>query len=304
MPTGGTISHVMEYHCQYTDQLRKKRKAWHDGKLKYFQLTNKFQLFTEGGILLCSEFVTNSRQLGNVLDQEGFGNVEHRIFGSYVVIISDLEREYDNEINLYRPHHQPKMQALGRVMLNYKRTDSSISPSNAVANKEPSDQTSCNITTDTNTTAPITRHTLSLQLNKPFKPPKLVGSPTLKPNALMAPRKKAKTVQACVRTSEATPSMTLAFNKPYRAPRMKSCPIQQLKTEDDFPTTQTSKRSQAYYSQPSPHTKSTFGTSQHSVDHESPQIHNSSDPPNNHIALTNRVQSRKRTISHDPITLN
>ncbi|AMD21826.1 HFL030Cp [Eremothecium sinecaudum] len=137
-------SQVIEYQCQYTDQLLKKRKTWHDGKLKFFRLTNKFQLFDEEGVMLSSDFVTNSKKIANICDEEGFGVVEHHIFSSYLVIIEQVQCEYTKEINLHQDKNTnvSRRQVLKSTHTKQKATD-------------------------------ITRHSLSLQLNKPFKPPKL-----------------------------------------------------------------------------------------------------------------------------------
>lgn len=86
---------VREYSCQYTDQIRKKHKTWQDGKLKYFSTNNKFTLYSDpDSTLLSSGYVTNSKELGIVLDPAGFGRTEHKVFGRYVIIIEDLLTEY------------------------------------------------------------------------------------------------------------------------------------------------------------------------------------------------------------------
>ncbi|CAR25349.1 Mte1p [Lachancea thermotolerans CBS 6340] len=92
-------SHIKEYYCQYTDQLLKKHKTWHDGRLKFFELNKKFQLFTvDDNVLLGSGFVTNVRRLERILSESFFGKEEHKIFSQFLVIIDCLEREYDRDI--------------------------------------------------------------------------------------------------------------------------------------------------------------------------------------------------------------
>lgn len=92
------LSHVVEFSCQYSDQVRKKQKVWHDGKLKYFQINNKFMLYTEDNVMLSSSFVTNTKELNSYLNEEGFEITEHKIFGSFVVVINEIIAEYDREI--------------------------------------------------------------------------------------------------------------------------------------------------------------------------------------------------------------
>lgn len=85
---------IKEFTCQYSDQIRKKHKTWHDGKLKYSEFNNRFQLFTEDGVQLSSKLLTNSKQVADILNDESYGIEEHRIFGSYFVIILELSSEY------------------------------------------------------------------------------------------------------------------------------------------------------------------------------------------------------------------
>lgn len=93
------LSHVVEFSCQYSEQVRKKQKVWHDGKLKYYQINNRFLLYTEDDTLLSSIFVTSAKELNVYIDEENFGVVEHNIFGRYVVVIEEIIAEYDREIS-------------------------------------------------------------------------------------------------------------------------------------------------------------------------------------------------------------
>lgn len=93
------LSHVVEFSCQYSEQVRKKQKVWHDGKLKHYQINNRFLLYTENDVLLSSTFVTSAKELKVYIDEENFGIVEHNIFGRYVVIIEEIISEYDREIS-------------------------------------------------------------------------------------------------------------------------------------------------------------------------------------------------------------
>lgn len=94
------ISHVVEFTCQYTNQIRKKHKIWHDGRLKYFELNGRFLLYSEvDNVLLSSSFKTNKKEIDCILNQEGFGNDEHQIFGQFLVIINEITCQYEREIN-------------------------------------------------------------------------------------------------------------------------------------------------------------------------------------------------------------
>lgn len=92
------LSHVVEFSCQYSDQVRKKQKVWHDGKLRHYQINNRFLLYTTDDVLLSSVFVTSSKELKIYTDEDNFGIVEHNIFGRFVVIIEEIIGEYDREI--------------------------------------------------------------------------------------------------------------------------------------------------------------------------------------------------------------
>ncbi|SCU77514.1 LAFA_0A02058g1_1 [Lachancea sp. 'fantastica'] len=155
MATYGTqISHVREYYCQYTDQIHKKHKSWHDGRMKYYQLNHKFQLFSlEGGMLLGSTIITSSRRVEHILNANGFNKEEHKIFGQFLVLIDCLQCEYDRDIS-------GKARELS-VSYNIKKyTEDAI-------DSEPCQAKSGKFTT------PVIRHndSLALKFNKPFRRP-------------------------------------------------------------------------------------------------------------------------------------
>ncbi|SCU80617.1 LAMI_0B03158g1_1 [Lachancea mirantina] len=88
MPEGAT---VWEFECQYTNDVHKKRKTWHDGKLRFHESNSRFQLYSEqDNVLLGSEFVTNAKQIEHILDFKGFGSEEHKIAGRFLVIIQEF----------------------------------------------------------------------------------------------------------------------------------------------------------------------------------------------------------------------
>lgn len=152
------IPRVIEYNCQYTDQIRKKHKAWHDGKLKYFHVNSRFILYSiDDGKLLCSAFITNVRELENILDPVGFNLEEHRIFGRFIIVISDKICEYDGEVmsqantNIERqspktrnPQSETKMRENRQVVKNIINSNSNSGNS------------------------------LALKMNRPFKPPRRI----------------------------------------------------------------------------------------------------------------------------------
>ncbi|CCE92431.1 Mte1p TDEL_0E01880 [Torulaspora delbrueckii] len=88
----------MEYSCQYSDQVRKKHKTWHDGSIKFIKSTKRLTLYSldQRKQSLSSTFMTNSRDLEKVLDPRGFDVEEHRVFGRYVVIISGILRNSES----------------------------------------------------------------------------------------------------------------------------------------------------------------------------------------------------------------
>ncbi|CEP63661.1 Mte1p LALA0_S08e07712g [Lachancea lanzarotensis] len=155
MATYGTqISHVREYYCQYTDQIHKKHKSWHDGTMKFYQLNHKFQLFSiDGGMLLGSTIITNSRRVEYILDANGFNKEEHKIFGQFLVMIDRLQCEYDRDIS----GKARKTSASYNVK---KYIEDVGHPENG--NSNPS-----------NTSTPVVRHndSLALKFNKPFRRP-------------------------------------------------------------------------------------------------------------------------------------
>lgn len=85
----------MHYSCQYSDQVRKKHKTWHDGELKFVKSTKRLTLYSveDKKQPLSSTFLTNSRDVDRVLDSRGFDVEEHRVFNRYVVIVTGVLRE-------------------------------------------------------------------------------------------------------------------------------------------------------------------------------------------------------------------
>ncbi|CAL9728908.1 hypothetical protein MOUN0_F01486 [Monosporozyma unispora] len=195
------LSHVVEYSCQYSDQVRKKQKIWHDGKLKYFQINNRFMLYTEDNVMLSSSFVTNSKEVSAYLDEEGFEITEHKIFGSFVIVINEIIAEYDREIrhiktttapsftnnknlaqsndNVVSVHH---VQYPDKMVL--KNSTEHFAHSKATSSTPLAKKPSSNMTR-LNSMSPVvkkeqgggmTSSGLALKFNKPFKPPRMANS--------------------------------------------------------------------------------------------------------------------------------
>lgn len=157
------LSHVIEYACQYTDQIRKKNKVWHDGKLKYFQINNKFQLFTEeGNIMIGTEFITNKKEVADIINREGFNTTEHKIFRQYIVIISEAIQEYDREIQI-----TAKAKDMPQTRLNHSDTGNTL-------NKQVPRGNSSQQNLKVNST--VVRSSLALKINKPFKKPRMINT--------------------------------------------------------------------------------------------------------------------------------
>ncbi|KOG99540.1 Mte1p DI49_2005 [Saccharomyces eubayanus] len=174
------LSHIVEYECQYTDQIYKKRKIWHDGKLKYFQINNRFMLYTEkDNILLTSEFKTSSKELKAILNPEGFDIEEHRIFSQFLVIISGIIDEYDRDIQVTASHVrtdppilsvQKKQPASSECVptLNHISTAREIHSNTKVT--IPKDKQK----QDSGARGGFNISKLTLKVNKPFKKPKRI----------------------------------------------------------------------------------------------------------------------------------
>ncbi|CAI4062242.1 hypothetical protein SKDZ_07G2940 [Saccharomyces kudriavzevii ZP591] len=174
------LSHIVEYECQYTDQLYKKRKIWHDGRLKYFQINNKFTLYTEkDNILLASEFKTNSKELRGILNPEGFDIEEHRVFSQFLVIISSIIEEYDRDIQVTASHvrtdvpnsslqRQQLVISQGVPTLNHTSTAREIHPKRKVVTSKNKQKE------DDGAEGGFNISKLTLKVNRPFKKPKRI----------------------------------------------------------------------------------------------------------------------------------
>lgn len=159
----GVVSKVKEYYCQYTNQLWKKHKTWHDGKLKYFLLNNKFQLYTvEDNVLLSSEFVTNMHQLQHILDSTGFGAEEHKIFSQYIVVIESLHCQYERDINGFIKDNK-------RYFIS--KADERSHPSTTMV----PNRTITAVPPEHSLSRTRFSNSLALQFNKPFQPPRRIS---------------------------------------------------------------------------------------------------------------------------------
>lgn len=171
------ISHVIEFSCQYSDQVKKKHKTWHDGKLKYYEFNNRFMLYPDGSnTLICSTFITNSKVVTSILNSQGFGTSEHKIFGRAVVIITDLICEYHKEIQ-----HQKSDDSLNTIPVHrtiVKETTNELindtfvhEEANRSAQPRKKNQLLIKKSIIKNENNPPS---LALKFNKPFKAPKRI----------------------------------------------------------------------------------------------------------------------------------
>ena len=176
------LCHIVEYECQYTDQLYKKRKIWHDGRLKYFQLNNRFMLYTEkDNVLLASEFKINSKELKAILNPEGFDIEEHRIFSQFLVIISNIIEEYDRDIQVAATHVRAYPSNLSVQKQRPLISDNAPSLNHISTAREV--HSNIKVTTpnrkqteDNATKGGFNISKLTLKVNKPFKKPKRILS--------------------------------------------------------------------------------------------------------------------------------
>ena len=172
------ISRVVEYSCQYSEQVRKKHKAWQDGKLKFYEANNRFLLYNEdSNTMLYSTFITNSKIVAAILNPQGFGTSEHKIFGRAVVIITDVLREYKKEVRSQLAGGSLKTDVIDKIL--------NVEYSNYSAEAMPSSQR-----TVTTGVPPRSTHiclktalikndedpsSLVLKSNKPFKAPRRIN---------------------------------------------------------------------------------------------------------------------------------
>ncbi|CCK70146.1 Mte1p KNAG_0D04000 [Huiozyma naganishii CBS 8797] len=160
------ISHIVEYQCQYSSQVMKKHKSWYDGRLKYFKANSRFMLYSEDNVQLGSAFVTSERQVQQFLDPAGFECQEHKIFGAFVVVIYEVLKEYDREIQ----HITARDTRAAKPSANCNATGEAPRAKCAV---RPTLKKRVLIDTSTEREG-YTTTGLALKWNKPFKPPRMV----------------------------------------------------------------------------------------------------------------------------------
>ena len=171
------ISHVIEFSCQYSDQVKKKHKTWHDGKLKYYEYNNRFMLYPDGSnTLICSTFITNSKVVTSILNSQGFGTSEHKIFGRAVVIITDLIREYRKEIQHQKSDDSLNTKPVHRTIVKEMKkelTNDTFVQEEADVSEQPRKKNQLLIKKSIlkNENNPPS---LALKFNKPFKAPKRI----------------------------------------------------------------------------------------------------------------------------------
>lgn len=184
------LSHIVEYSCQYSDQVRKKQKVWHDGKLKHFQINNRFILYTEDGIVLSSSFVTNRKEVAEYISEENFDIVEHNIFGRFVVVISEIIAEYDREIQHIKTttnmnpnnthtdnHEQFSGNQTTTPILHQQHPDKMILKSSTESLRtQQTTRPSVGVKMSSIVSGNVNTSSLALKFNKPFKPPRMINN--------------------------------------------------------------------------------------------------------------------------------
>lgn len=171
-------SHIIEFSCQYTDQIRKKHKIWHDGKLKFYELNNRFQLFAEeDGIQLCSCFVTKQKDVDFILDSTGFNSEEHKLGGQYLVIIDEKIAKYKREVQVQLRNVSSSGSGTSNKKNISKPKDSlhnkSIEPKTIIYQKQ---NEKIKITKNSNDDIKrrvVGADPLALKFNKPFRTPRV-----------------------------------------------------------------------------------------------------------------------------------
>lgn len=162
------VDKIREFSCQYSNQIRKKHKSWHDGKLRYYSSSNRFVLYDENNKQIGSAFITNNRKLVGYLDPENFEKEEHHIFGSFlVVLLGELVCEQ-------KPLPLPKLNGTTRDdsadPVIVKRENENEFVSKGV--KKPGRVLKSNI-------SPKNSSSLAISLLQPFKPPRVVDQEKL-----------------------------------------------------------------------------------------------------------------------------
>lgn len=108
---------MAEYECQYSDQVRKKHKSWHDGVLKY--KNGQISLHAEDGTKLTT-VRKSSKELERILDPGRFGEEQH-LAARYVVTIESSKEQQ-------RPSLALKMQPFKTPTMNNRPSRRRIPP--------------------------------------------------------------------------------------------------------------------------------------------------------------------------------
>ena len=160
------LSHVIEYACQYTNQTRKKHKAWHDGRLKYFSLHNRFLLYTDNdNVMLASSFISNKRDLAKILNIEEFGREEHKIFAQFMVIIAEIISEYDKDVQISRVNNNTRIDTNTRVDAKDSLRGNKVARTRKLIIDN-------DLNNDSSTNS-LNGPSLTLKFNKPFRKPRI-----------------------------------------------------------------------------------------------------------------------------------
>lgn len=176
---------TVEFACQYSDQVRKKHKAWHDGKLKLVESAKRLMLYGEDDKkLLSSTIMTSERELQRILDPDEFGATEHHIFGRYMVIICERIGEQEEPTTATDPPKMVKRPLPPRTVL--KSTIAGRGGPLALK-MPPVTAERPLVKLPSRTVLKSTGHgdPLALKMNRPFKPPRTTtqtNRPSVRPS--------------------------------------------------------------------------------------------------------------------------
>lgn len=106
--------------------------------------------------MLSSTFVTNQRELDKIIEPEGFNVNEHHVFGRFVVIITDLIREYDGAIE---KEANPRTTKVSKPLKSAKQQSFLHNHRTSRPDGDP----------------------LALKMNKPFRPPRIITKQDVRP---------------------------------------------------------------------------------------------------------------------------
>ncbi|CUM64065.1 uncharacterized protein PRCAT00001653001 [Priceomyces carsonii] len=96
------VSTVYEYQILYSSRVTQKDKRWCDGKLKYYELNNKLEIYNEQGTLITTDFFekanTESILLKNLQVENQFELANNRFVIQIVDSLGVFQRDISNYV--------------------------------------------------------------------------------------------------------------------------------------------------------------------------------------------------------------